>query len=215
MNKALEILPGLSLMILPMLVTAQTLPPPGGPYPSTVVAVEPAETTPQPEQLRFPPPDLVAPAPPPPSLSEELGPDFKDAATTVDANPTAPVAPSGYPPSQSAPAYAPPAYTGGRDYGGSTPPAATAGSQQWPGYAPGYPAQPAAPTNAWSAQQPGATYPGYGYGYPYGYGTPSYGYGYPGSGYAPEGTWNDSMQTPFGSMPGPWDSMPKSFFPGR
>ena len=213
MKKIFGFLCGPGLLILPLGLLAQDLPPPGGPYPSTVTPDESRSVTPDAGQLRFPPPDLIASEPPPPSLSEELGPDFK-ASAPADQPPVSPAASA-----PGAPAYAPaheaavPAY-GGSDYRYPAPPAATpsADGQQWPG---GY-AQP-----GWPASQPGAGYPGYGYAYPYGYAAPggysapAYGYGYPGYGNDSSNNWNESMPTPFGTMPGPWDSMPKSFFPGR
>jgi len=215
MKTAIRLLQGLGLLTLPVTVLAEMLPPPGGPYPSTVVADQPVETAPNPEQLRFPPPDLVAPAPPPPSLSEELGPDFRESPAMDQGLPPV-AAPAAAPPSQAAdyPAPQQPRATSGYDY--ATPPAATPGAQgQWPAYGPSYPSVPAPQGNAWPGPA-GSGYPAYGWGsYPYGYGAPAYGYGYPQSGYGTDPGWNDSMPTPFGSMPGPWDSMPKSFFPGR
>ena len=222
----------LGLLLLPLSIQAETLPPPGGPYPSTVTVDQSVEQShPEDEQLRFPPPDLIAPAPPPPSLTEELGSDFgRDSSQpsaaagntantgqgggyTGDSGFVSPGNPSGgLPPLPGA--YPQPPSTGTPSY-----PSSSAGQGQgWSGY----PAPANPPSSAWSrppaGNYPGYSYPGYGgwSGYPnYGYSTPSYGYGYPGSGYAPNSNWGDTMQTPFGSMPGPWDSMPKSFFPGR
>ncbi len=223
----------LGLLLLPLSVQAETLPPPGGPYPSTVTIDQSADKTPpEAEQLRFPPPDLVAPAPPPPSLTEELGPDFgkgSSQSSTAAGSAVNRRQDGGYTggsgfanpgnPSVAVPAlpgsYPQPPSTGTPPY-----PSSSAGQGQgWSGY-PTTPADPRSP--AWSTppagSYPGYSYPGYGgwSGYPdYGYSVPSYGYGYPGSGYVPNSNWSDTMQTPFGSMPGPWDSMPKSFFPGR
>ncbi len=206
------------LLLLPLSSRAENLPPPGGPYPSTVNnGTTTGQSHPQAEQLRFPPPDLVAPAPPPPSLKEELGADFGDNSptSTTSGNTSVPGQGGGYSgeggfAGTASPASLPPLQESYRQ------PPSTGSVQGWPGY----PVQgnpPAAGRESPPAgNYPGYSYPGYGYpGYGYGYSTPSYGYGYPGSGYAPNTRWDDTMQTPFGSMPTPWDSMPKSFFPGR
>lgn len=207
-----RIVQGLSLL-LPLSLQAEVLPPPGGPYPSTVPGQEPAPAiAPEPEQLRFPPPDLVAPAPPPPSLSEELGPDFADTGVS------APTESTGEGTAQTpspAPDYAAPSPAYGASGNGYppaivTPTPPTPPTSSWPGYAPGYSQTPGAD---WPGQ-PSSAYPGYGWGsYPYGYTAPGYGYGYPDSTYG--NNWNDRVPTPFGNMPAPWDAMPNSFFPGR
>ena len=217
----------LGLLLLSISVQAETLPPPGGPYPSTVTIDQSTEQShPETEQLRFPPPDLIAPAPPPPSLTEELGSDFgKGSQPSTASGNTENTGQGGFTggngfaspgnPSAALPPL-PGTYPQPPSAGTPTYPSPSAG-QDWSAYS--TPANP--PSSAWSTAPngnfPGYSYPGYGWsGYPsYGYPTPSYGYGYPGSGYAPNSNWGDTMQTPFGSMPGPWDSMPKSFFPGR
>ncbi len=207
-----RIVQGLSLL-LPLSLQAEVLPPPGGPYPSTVMGQE-AVPAAKPEQLRFPPPDLAAPAPPPPSLSEELGPGFSGApAVSARTGEATTRTPSNTQVPPAVPEFAPPLRASGVP-GADHPSASTAAPvppvSAWPGYAPGYSQTPGA---AWPGQASSA-YPGYGWGsYPYGYTAPGYGYGYPNSTYG--NNWNDRVPTPFGDMPTPWDAMPNSFFPGR
>jgi len=203
--------PALLALLFPLHLLAGTLPPPGGPYPSTVNA-EQVVGTPSPGQLRFPPPDLVAPAPPPPSLSEELGPGFRESAVAGQPAPVLsdgvpPARPSGHPTARQDPA------SPGYRYPAS--PAAPEQQQaQWPpAYSSSpYPAAGTAP-GAWPGYPaPGGGYPAYGWqGYPYGYAAPGYSHPKPGYGTG----WSESMPTPFGNMPNPWGSMPDSFFPGR
>lgn len=215
------------LGILSMPLAAQdNLPPPGGPYPSTVTVEKSSSPGQSEPQLRFPPPDLVEPVPPPPSLSEELGPDFVDStASSSDLSPTnavthqgnrfAPDSGQGVFPQPSAQPYA--NSPGGYPSGPATNPAVSPGQGSY-----AYPAPSAPPARVWPSQPStgysGNTYPGNSWStYPY-YGYPStgYGYSYPGTGYGTNPGWTgDNMQTPFGTMPGPWDSMPRSFFPGR
>lgn len=221
MNTVYRMLSGFFLA-LPFAASAETLPPPGGPYPSTVTADEAPDSRILDENLKFPPPDLVAPAPPPPSLSEELGPGFDSAGDTAPSGAGAPagMAQPGVPAVLPDAPYAPD-YSEGR-YAQGTAPAGSGTASQWPSAGQGSTRYPpaASPGTAWTAPQPGAAYPGYGYGYSYPYGYTQqpgygYGYGYPGAGYGPNTQWDERMTTPFGDMPSPWGSMPKSFFPGR